>query len=288
MENLCFHALEADIEVAYVQRLIARRDLNITNPQLMLENWPWPLQLYCFGRFDIVRKGKQVKSGGKAQQKPLVLLKALVAQGGRNISVSSLANLLWPEADGDMQMQNFNTTLHRLRKILGVTDVLTLQSGELTLNNNYCWVDVWRFERLAKDMEGKEEKDGRPIIDLQAAKDAVSLYHGPFLTSEDAAWALPARDRLTTKFVQIIEKLSTYYSLRKKWTEAIIYCRKGVDQAPLAEDLHYQLILCQKEAGQYTDALQTYQTYRSFLASSLAVSPSKKITALYEEIKSGL
>ncbi len=181
MEKLCFHALEADIEVAYVQRLIARRDLHIANPHLMLENWPWPLQIYCFGRFDIVRKGKPLGSGGKAQQKPLALLKALIARGGRNISVSSLADLLWPEADGDMQMQNFNTTLHRLRKILGVTDVLTLQSGELTLNNNYCWVDVWRFERLAKDMETKKEKDGRPTIDLQAAENAVLFYHGIFL-----------------------------------------------------------------------------------------------------------
>ncbi len=109
-----------------------------------------------------------------------------------------------------------------------------------------------------------------------------------FFNSEDAAWVLPARDRLATKFVQIIEKLSTNYSLRKKWTEAIKYCQKGADLAPLAEDLQYQLMLCQKEAGQYTGALQTYQTYRDNLASSLAVSPSQKITALYEEIQSGL
>lgn len=159
MNSTGSHALEAKVEIEYVKRLIQHHQLVPPASGQTLENWPWPLRIYCLGRFAVVRQGEAEKPVAKRLQKPLSLLKLLIAQGGRNVAISRLAELLWPESDGDMQIQSFNTTLHRLRKFLGVKDVLILHSGELTLNSNRCWVDVWNFERLANNaMKMKDEQ----------------------------------------------------------------------------------------------------------------------------------
>ena len=55
---------------------------------------------------------------------------------------------LWPDVDGDAAQRSFDTTLHRLRKIMGDDRVLVLRDGKLSLDGRYCRVDVWAFERL--------------------------------------------------------------------------------------------------------------------------------------------
>jgi hypothetical protein len=107
-----------------------------------------PVTIFTLGRFSILIDGKPAEFGRKFPKRPLELLKAIIAQGGREISISRLTVLLWPDVDGDKATRSFDTTLHRLRKILGDDRVLVLRDGKLSLDACYCWVDVWAFERL--------------------------------------------------------------------------------------------------------------------------------------------
>ncbi|NVM20375.1 MAG: hypothetical protein HWN68_01160 [Desulfobacterales bacterium] len=109
--RLCARALEAGIEVEYVQDIIRKRNLVPDDPPMHLENWPWPLKIYTMGRFGLIRDGKPIRFSGKAQQKPLSVLKALIAFGGREVKKERIADALWPEAHGDMAHQSFATTL---------------------------------------------------------------------------------------------------------------------------------------------------------------------------------
>ena len=47
------------------------------------DNRPWPLKVYTLSRFSLVRDGRKVEFSGKVQQKPLTMLKVLIALGGR-------------------------------------------------------------------------------------------------------------------------------------------------------------------------------------------------------------
>ena len=145
MAMLCAKALEAGIEVEYVQDFIRKRNLITEKPKLHLENWPWPLKIYTLGRFVILKDGQPVQFTRKVQQKPLSMLKALIAFGGKDVREDQIMDALWPEADGDMAHQSFATNLHRLRQLLGYEKAIQRQEKRLTLDDGYCWVDVWAF-----------------------------------------------------------------------------------------------------------------------------------------------
>ena len=98
MAYLCVQALEKGIEVDYVQELISRRNLFAHAPPVYTENWPFPVKVYTLGRFEIFREGKPIRFTGKTQQKPLSMLKALIALGGGK----SLTNS-YPTSSGLMQ-----------------------------------------------------------------------------------------------------------------------------------------------------------------------------------------
>ncbi len=102
--------------------------------------------------------GKPLVFGGKVQQKPLAMLKAIIALGGRDVDGESLVDALWPEAEGDHGRSSFDTTLHRLRKLLSNEKIIQFGDGKVSLDERYCRVDAWAFEKL---IEGAS-----PVLDF--------------------------------------------------------------------------------------------------------------------------
>src|SRR5450432_152617 len=76
MARLCSQALELGIEPGYVRTLIRARGLTPADPGS--QAWPWPIRLYTLGRFSMVVDDEPVRFQGKAQKRPLELLKAIL------------------------------------------------------------------------------------------------------------------------------------------------------------------------------------------------------------------
>ena len=72
-------------------------------------------------------------------------LKFLVAMGEREVASDSVVGALWPDLDGDAG-HAFESTLHRLRKLLRRDDAILHVDGRLTLNPQLVWVDAWALE----------------------------------------------------------------------------------------------------------------------------------------------
>ena len=94
LANLCIKALEAGIEVDYVQECIRRHKLIPEIPPRHLENWPWPVKIFTLGRFGLFHDDKPVRFSRKVQQKPLAMLKAMIALGGKEIKEEQLSDTL--------------------------------------------------------------------------------------------------------------------------------------------------------------------------------------------------
>jgi len=93
MAKLCIKALQAGIEVEYTQELIRRFHLSPDQSSIHLENWPWPLKIFTLGRFELLKEEKPIPSSRKIQQKPLALLKALIALGGKGVREEQLSDI---------------------------------------------------------------------------------------------------------------------------------------------------------------------------------------------------
>jgi LuxR family maltose regulon positive regulatory protein len=72
-----------------------------------------------------------------------VLKRRAIAGGARQVGSETLAEWLWPDADGDTAAASFKVSLHRLRKLLGRDDAVLLHDGKVSLNERMCWLDVW-------------------------------------------------------------------------------------------------------------------------------------------------
>src|SRR5262249_45496626 len=151
--------LEAGIEVDYARHLVRRRGL-LPPDSAASEAWPWPIKILTLGRFEVLRHDQPLRFSRKVQRKPLALLKALIAFGGREVREDVVMDTLWPDAEGDAARVALASALHRLRGLLGLEGAVLRQEGRLSLDARLCWVDVWAIEHLLAQRDAAPTRDG--------------------------------------------------------------------------------------------------------------------------------
>lgn len=275
MSRLCAVALESGLEPDYVRRLIAVRALPPPEGAAPAA-WPWPLRIEALGTFRVLRDGEPLRFSAKAQKKPLELVKALVALGGDGVDAARLAAILWPDASGDAAKVSFDSTLYRLRKLIGLDAALALNEGKLSLDPRYCWVDVDAFERAARDADAvAQDPATAPERIASAAASLQAAYPGHFLAGdEDQHWLMAMRDRLRAKLVRTALALGRRLQSAGRLHDAAALYERTLELDNLAEDLYRQLIVCQRELGERAAALRTYRRCKELLSVVLGTKPS--------------
>lgn len=251
-----------------------------------------PIRIYMLGRFSVAIDGQPVsvngngKSNGKAKQRPLALLKALIAFGGRGVASSQLSESLWPDSEGDLGVRSLTVTLHRLRHLLRVHAAVLQHDGKLTLNAHVCWVDVWSFERSVNDgLRRLAEPAGGDAAELHL-RAALSLYSGHFLSREaEESWMLALQLRLKTKFERLVAALSMHLENQDRFADAIDVCLHALESDPLNELLYRRMMSCYLKEGEVAEVVRTYLRCREALAKGLAAAPSIETERLYLEGK---
>jgi DNA-binding SARP family transcriptional activator len=284
MARLCAVALEAGIEVPFVLGMIRKNRL-VPDPSAPdLEMWPWPVKVYTFGRFSLVVDGKTLPSARKARQKPLMLLKALIALGGREVPEERLTEILWPDADGDLAHQSLAKTLKRLREMLGDDRVVLLRDGRLTLDNRYCWVDVWELERTLGQADAMRKPGAHALNDGAVARLAermIALYQGTFLSGETFCSSIVThRERLRSKFLRAVVLAGRHWEQVGEAEKAIVFYQKGLEVDPLSEDMFRCLISCNVRMGRVAEAHAVYRRCCKAFSIMLGVSPSPDLQAM--------
>jgi LuxR family maltose regulon positive regulatory protein len=290
LAKLCSIALEAKIETDFVATLIQERSLQLDAATSALLNWPWPLRVETLGRFRVFKDGKPIEFTGKAQRRPLDLLKVVIACGGRDVSEDRVVEALWPRIDGDSAHKSFATTLHRLRKLLGEERAIQLSDGKLTLDGQLIWLDTWAFDqiiaRINQTLRPKFEEstiNSAKLSDL--GTQLLARYAGPFLGSEpEQGWSLPLRDRLRQRFVRTVVDIAHYWQREGDAERTIDLLEHAIELDYSSEGIYRSLMECYAMLGRRTEAIDTYARCRKMLAASLRLDPSPETTALYEKL----
>jgi ATP/maltotriose-dependent transcriptional regulator MalT/DNA-binding SARP family transcriptional activator len=288
LARLCSHALEAGIEPNYVAEIIRARGLKFDAARSALADWPWPFRVRTLGGFRLLKGDAEVTFTGKGQRRPLALLKALIASGGRQVGEERLTEALWPRIDGDSAHRSFTITLHRLRKLLGEDRALVLAEGKLTLDGRYVWVDTWAFEqataRIDEWLRGRKEHV-EPERLAAAADRLLALYAGPFLANEtDASWGLALRERLRNRFVRVVGELGRFWREAGEAERALAFYERALEADDLSESVYRHLMLCYSELGRRAEAADVYGRCRTTLVARLGVEPSPETRAIYDRV----
>ena len=286
MADLCARALEAGIEPDYVRGLIRKRGLVPESPPAQVEAWPWPVKVFTLGRFVVLTDDQAVKGSRKVQRKPLALLQALIAFGGRHVREERLVDALWPDTEGDAARFALTSAIHRLRLLLGHGEALVRREDELSLDARYCWVDLWALEHLLDTAEGSAS-DG-PAWEEAArwTELAARLYGGPFLEGEhDRSWASPFAESLRRRLLRQLVLIGRHWDNVRQWDKAADCYEEALRVDPCAEDVARLLMTTDRRRGRPAQVQATYRRCREALASRLGTVPSAETEALLRSLR---
>ncbi|VAW66162.1 hypothetical protein MNBD_GAMMA08-213 [hydrothermal vent metagenome] len=277
VSTLCGLALEHNIEPDYARSMIQIYNYTPKDSLHVGEHWPWPLKIYTLGRFSVSLNDKPLET----ETRPFDILKALLAFGGRDVHEEKIMDALWPEAEGDQAQASFKTSLHRLRKVLGEQNVLILKNHQLSLNEQYAWVDAWVMNRLFESaQQSLKTKDAAKSNEL--AGQLIQHYRGHFFASEHNSWVIHQRESLRLRFIR--HTLALAQAIENEDSQIAIQCyQRLLETDTLIEEAYQGLIRCYQAQGRQAEARASYEKCVALFDSINGSSPSSATTNLLKE-----
>lgn len=283
MSQVFAEALAAGIEVEYVKKLIALRGLLAPAPEC--ESWPWPIRIMTLGRFQVLKDNAPITFSGKSQQKPMEMLRVLIAVGAEGANADKIARILWPETDKAQSKGSFDSTLYRLRKLLGYDKAITLSDATLALNPEFCWLDLWAVDRLCAQLQALAEDERKAAASETILRALMRLYRGHFLKDEDAArWLAPTRAHFHGRFLNHAIQLGKHFEADGRWAAAAEVYQAGLESDHLGEELYRRLMICHEQRGERAAALEVYRRCRDMLSIVLGIAPANETQVIYQRL----
>jgi len=265
-------ALEQRFETAFVQDVI--RMFHLKPPEHASDgwSWPWPVRIRTLGGFEVHVDGSPLEFSRKLPRKTLLLLKAIIALGGKEVREQALCDALWSDEEGDAASNAFGITLVRLRRLLGSNETILQRGGTVSLNPELCWVDSQAFEaKLSREQS--------------AGWEALSVYAGTFLPAdEEAPWTVAMRERLRGRFIHALSMRGAFLEACGDDHAALECYLRGIDADPIVESFYLGLMRCYVRLDRRTEALSAYRRLRHTLSVLLGVRPSNTAQRLFEAL----
>ena len=210
------------------------------------------------------------------------LLKALLVLGGRKVAAEKLANMLWPDADGDLARNNLKVAAWRLRHLglrEGETALpwLLMHNGRLSLASGVVGIDASAFQESAETA-----LRGNPR-DAAALSRALDLYEGDFLPGDASEiWIVDHRQRLRDLYLNAARALADRAASHEELEQAVAHLERGHSLDPLDERTAERLMACYLKLGYPGQALRFYNATETALRRELGIAPGAALNNLVE------
>jgi LuxR family maltose regulon positive regulatory protein len=161
------------------------------------------------------------------------------------------------------------------RKLLCYDEVVRLSDRHASLDPSLVSLDHAAFERLAQDVDR---------TDVVALERVLNFYRGHFLQGESVSWALPVRERLRAKFLNLTERLGALLEERGETNEAAQKYLRALEVEPVAEVMCRRVMMTYVRLGRRSEAIGVYQRFTLALNKKLGIPPTQETIALYHDI----
>lgn len=244
-----------------------------------------PIAIHTLGKFAVSRNGQTLSFGRKPPRRPIALLKAIVAQGGRPVSGAQLCASLWPDAGEESARKSLLVTVFRLRKLLGDTDALVTVCGQYGFDPDRCWVDAWVFQSHVQNLQTADVTDRDPDFFSCWLAEAEALYQGGFLeVDHDTPSATTLRERLRDNYSSALKLTANAFWAHGRNNDAVATYLRAIEVSPLAEDCYRALMACYAALDRRTEAMLVYERCRLALRAGLGLGPAASTQGLYRAI----
>jgi ATP/maltotriose-dependent transcriptional regulator MalT/DNA-binding SARP family transcriptional activator len=233
------------------------------------------IEVLAFGPGVVRQDGTPISNAVWKSSRSRALFFFICDQGQATKEQISLA--FWPDFSPEKVTSNFHATLWRVRNALG-QDVLVFASDVYMLGFKVStWYDVAEFEAFAKQAANPSLTSEERI---EAWRQAIGLYKGPFLDGVDMEWAIVRRSELESIYRNGLVQLARWELNRLRFIEARHWYEELLRLDPYYDEAQIGLIHCQLQAGLVSEARASYLSYKKRLASDLGVPPSAPLRDL--------
>ena len=247
------------------------------------EDDPSPVQIEALGGFRMTIRGRPVYDrrwhSGRTQR----LLKLLLALGGEKVAVIQLAELMWPDAEGDRAHASLKTALARLRgagRIRGdpALEWIHWKHGRLSLAEPLVAADSLAFDASAQAALAHD--------DPAALVESLGLYRGEFLPGEEGGIIAHCRSGLRRTHVSLLEALAQNPNRAGTGTrDQLDLLSQAIEIDPGSERLYVVKMEQELARGFAADALRTFRDADSYLREDQGVPPGAELARLAERAR---
>ena len=234
------------------------------------------------GPLEVIADGRSYSIGSGKQR---ALLAILLLRANEPVATDTLLELLWGERAPAASRKTLQAYVSRLRKALGAADgrIVTRPNGYM-LRVAPGELDLERFETLAEQgRRALAANDPERAAGLLRA--ALELWRGPPLADlRFEAFAQPEIRRLEELRLAALEDRFDADLESGRDAELAAELEALVDEHPLRERLHRQLVVALYRAGRQAEALEAYRAARTRLLDELGVEPTPELQALEHAI----
>ena len=235
------------------------------------------MQFRILGPLEVADGDRLVSLAG-AQRSLLALLLLSVNEV---VSADRLIDELWSEEVPESGRAALQVRVSQLRKALGgARGRIATRAPGYMLCVDRDELDLYCFERLVSEADGAE-----PAQAAAKLREALGLWRGaPLDDLSYASFAQPAIRRLEELRLAALEKRIEADLELGRQADLVGELETLVEEHPLREHLHAQLMLALYRCGRQADALAAYQNARRVLVEQLAIEPSAPLRKLEEAI----
>lgn len=212
-----------------------------------------------------------------------VAMLAFLAVTGHAHSRAVLADLLWPELDGERAGAALRRTLSALRAGLG-DGRLHSDRTSISLELADASFDLPRARAIAAD----------PSATLHELREACESHRDDLLAGfvlRDSVrfddWLRDAQDEISRERAALLDRLIDTLAAAGRPDEAVARARERLTLDELHEPTHRRLIELYAAAGRRGDALSQYRECVRVLDRELGVPPLAETTDLYNAVSAG-
>lgn len=221
------------------------------------------------------------------------LLAYLVLHRQRTHPRELLASVFWGDYPDKRAQNSLRTTLWRLRRMLEPegtargTYLATTRTHAVGFNRDSAyWLDVERFETGV--LEALDKPVNKMLAqDAAALEDALALYQGDLLDGFYEEWVLPERERFYQLYLKGTKHLMCFYHCAGRYEEALNCGQLILQNDPLQEDTHFEIMKLYAENGQRALAIRQFEMCRETLVSELGIEPMAQIQTFHRQLLRG-
>lgn len=242
------------------------------------------LWISMLGPLAIRLDGRPVALGPLKQQ---LFLAALLARGGRAVSLELLTETIWPEAPPRTARKNLQVYASTLRKMLGPGGGALVEYGPggylLRLDAARC--DAPRFTQLAREAarlarSGEGERAAecyRQALDLWADEPLAPLAgRAPLLRA--------AAERWHERHLEVYESWAETRLAGDDAEPVAATVAEAAARHPLRERLRVVQLRALQRAGRRSEALAVYDDFRRRLSTELGLAPGAPMERAYRAL----